>query len=110
MATTVELYKEAETLKNAGQYAEAAAKLNEVLAIDANHALAHAAMSVVEQKLGNHAQAVAHAEKLCELEPNDSFNFAALSVTYQRAYAGTGDTSFIQKAELAMEKSRMTQR
>lgn len=109
MATIPELYKEAEQLKNNQKFDEAAAKLDELLAIDPSFALAHAAMSVVQQKLGNHDKAVAYAERLCELEPNDSFSYAALSVTYQRAYAGTGDTSYIQKAELAMERSRMTQ-
>ncbi len=110
MTTTTELYKQAEQLKNEQKFAEAAAKLDELLAVDPAFSLAHAAMSVVQQKLGNHDKAVAAAEKLCELEPNDSFSYAALSVTYQRAYAGTGDTSYIQKAELAMERSRMTQR
>jgi Flp pilus assembly protein TadD len=61
---------------------------------------------VLEQRRGNHQQAIDHALKVCELEPDDAFSFTALSVTYQRAYAGTGDTSFIRMAEDAMAKSR----
>ena len=109
MPTAAELYSEAEQLKNDGNLEAAAEKLNEVLAVDDSYALAHAAMSVVLQKLGKHDEAVKHAERVCELEPNDAFSFTALSVTYQRAYAGTGEMSFIQKAEEAMERSRMLQ-
>ncbi len=36
----------------------------------------------------------------------DPFSYTAMSVTYQRAYAGTDDHSYIAKAEDAMEKSR----
>ncbi|MEO0531585.1 MAG: scaffolding protein [Planctomycetota bacterium] len=107
MADPNALYDEADKLKSAGDLAGAAAKLDEALSIDDDYALGHAAMAVVQQKLGEHGKAIEHAQRVCELEPNDAFSYTALSVTYQRAYAGTNDTSYIQKAEDAMAKSRM---
>ena len=107
MPDAAELYDEADALKEAGKLEEAVAKLGEALAADANYALAHSALAVVLQRLGKHEEAVGHAEKVCELEPHDPFSFTALSVTYQRAYAGTNNMEFIQKAEEAMEKSRL---
>ena len=107
MSDPVQLYDEADKLKNNGQLEEAAAKLNEALAADESYALAHSALAVVLQRLGKHEEAVKHAARVCELEPNDPFSFTAMSVTYQRAYAGTNDMQYIQLAEEAMEKSRM---
>ena len=46
------------------------------------------------------------AEKAVELEPGDPFNYSALSVTCQRAFEGTKDPIYIQKAEDAMARSR----
>jgi tetratricopeptide (TPR) repeat protein len=109
MPTTTELYDEADKLKDAGDLDAAATKLQEALELDANYSLAHSAMAVVEQRRGNHEQAVSHAQKVTELEPDDAFSFTALSVTLQRAYAGTNDTSYIQLAEDAMERSRQVQ-
>ncbi len=85
----VAIYNAADQLKEAGQFEAAIEKLAEALAIDPNYALAHAALSVLHQKLGQHDQAIEHAQKVCELEPSDPFSFTALSVTYQRAFAGT---------------------
>lgn len=107
MSDVVQLYDEAEQLKQAGKLEEAAEKLREALAEDASYALAHSALAVVLQRLGRHDEAIAHAQKVCELEPNDPFSFTAMSVTYQRAYAGTNNMEFIQKAEEAMEQSRI---
>lgn len=109
MSTPVQLYNEAEQLKVDGKLEEAVAKLNEALEIDADYSLAHASLAVNLQKLGKHAEAIEHCKKVCELAPDDPFSFAAMSVTYQRAYAGTGDTSYIALAEEAMEKSRIQQ-
>ncbi|TWT30793.1 scaffolding protein [Blastopirellula retiformator] len=101
MSTAKELFLAAEKLKDADQLEDAAAKYEEAVAADPAHVLSHMALSVVYQKLGHHASAVEHAEKVCELEPTDPFNFTALSVTYQRAFEGTRDMSYIQKAEEA---------
>ncbi|MEM1303465.1 MAG: tetratricopeptide repeat protein [Planctomycetota bacterium] len=107
MPTTVELYDEADQLKAAGDLDGAAAKLTEALRIDPEYALGYSALAVVEQKRGNHDAAIAHAKKVTELQPDDPFSFTALSVTYQRAYAGTNEMSYIQLAEDAMARSRM---
>lgn len=104
--SATELYDEATRLKDAGDLDGAAAKLSELLQQHADHTLAYSALAVVEQKRGNHGQAIQHAQKVCELAPDDAFSFTALSVTYQRAYAGTGEMSYIQLAEDAMAKSR----
>jgi tetratricopeptide (TPR) repeat protein len=107
MSDVVTLYDQADQLKSLGKLEEAAAVLREALELDANYALAHSAMAVVQQRLQNHEDAIAHARRVCELEPEDPFSFTALSVTFQRAYAGTGEMKYIQLAEEAMEKSRI---
>ena len=66
----------------------------------------HLALAVLYHQTKNYPLACKHAERACELEPTDSFNFAALSVTYQRAFEGTRDQNYIQKAEMAMARSR----
>ncbi|QDU91054.1 Tetratricopeptide repeat protein [Pirellulimonas nuda] len=104
-----QLYDEAEKLKQAGDLEAALAKLEESIAADPKYALAHSAAAVVLQKLGRHDEAIRHAQQTAELEPSDPFSYTALSVTYQRAYAGTGDTSYIRMAEDAMERSRQLQ-
>lgn len=103
------LYQEAEQLKEEGKLEEAAQKLEEALAADESHVLSHLTLAVVYSRLGEHGKAVAHGERACELEPDDAINFTALSVTYQRAFAGTQDMSYIQKAEDAMAKAQMIQ-
>lgn len=109
MADTNTLFKEAEQLKAEGKDQEAIAKLEEVLAEDDTHVLAHSTIAVLHQKLGQHEKAIEHQQRVCELEPNDPFNFTALSVIYQRAYAGTGEHRYIQMAEDAMARSRTMQ-
>ena len=104
-----DLYDEADRLKSEGNLQEAAGKLLEAIAVDESFTLGHSALAVVLQKLGQHGEAIQHAQRVCELAPDDPFSFTALSVTYQRAYAGTGDTSYIQLAEDAMARSRMMQ-
>lgn len=102
----VRLYDEADQLKEHGKLEEAVAKLQEALVVDDNYALAHSALAVIQQRLGNHDEAVKHAVRVCDLEPDDPFSFTAMSVTYQRAYAGTNNMEFIRLAEDAMERSR----
>ena len=109
MPDPVEIYDEGDKLKDAGQLEAAVAKFKEALVVDPNFALAHSALAIVEQKLGHHEAAVEHAQKVCELAPDDPFSFTALSVILQRVYAGTGDMSYIRRAEDAMERSRMLQ-
>ncbi len=109
MPSTTELYDEADKLKDAGDLDGAVEKLKAALEMDANYALAHSALAVVEQRRGNHEIAISHAKKVTELQPDDAFSFTALSVTYQRAYAGMGEMSYIQLAEDAMAKSRDVQ-
>jgi tetratricopeptide (TPR) repeat protein len=106
MSDLTKLYDEADRLKTEGKLDESAAKLNECLAIDDKFALAHSALAVVLQRLKRHEEAIQHAVRVTELEPTDPFSFTALSVTYQRAYAGTGEMSYIRLAEDAMERSR----
>jgi tetratricopeptide (TPR) repeat protein len=103
----IQLYDEADELKSAGKFEEAVAKLHEALSVNEQYTLAHAALAVINQKLGRHDEAVKHAQRVAELEPNDPFSYTALSVTYQRAFAGTGNTEYIHLAEHAMERSRM---
>jgi Flp pilus assembly protein TadD len=102
MPSNEQLYDEADRLKDAGQLEEAAAKLNELLAQDANYALAHSALAVVYTRLKRHAEAIEHAQRVCQLEPNDAFSYTALSVTYQRA-------GKIPEAEDAMARARTVQ-
>jgi tetratricopeptide (TPR) repeat protein len=109
MADAVELYDQADKLKDEGRLEEAVAKFNEALAVDPNYALVHSALAIVEQKLGHHEAAITHAQKVCELAPDDPFSFTALSVILQRVYAGTGDVQYIRLAEEAMERSRRLQ-
>jgi tetratricopeptide (TPR) repeat protein len=109
MSSVTKLYDEADKLKDAGKLEEAVAKLEEALTAEPNYALAHSALAVIQQKLGRHEEAIAHARKVCEIEPYDPFSFTALSVTYQRAFAGTNNMSYIRMAEDAMEQSRILQ-
>jgi Flp pilus assembly protein TadD len=102
MATTEQLYDEADKLKDAGKLEEAATKLNELLTQDPNYALAHSALAVVCTRLRRHDDAIQHALRTCELEPKDAFSFTALSVTYQRA-------GKIPEAEDAMARARTIQ-
>src|SRR6056297_1178617 len=99
MPAAIELYRQAEGLKEAGQLEQAIQKLHELLEQDESYALAHSALAVYYGKTDQHDQAVAHAERVCELEPENAFNYTALSVFYQRAFAGTQNNDYIPLAE-----------
>ena len=99
-------YNEAEQLKDQGKYDESIALLSEILAEDPNHVLTHLTLGRIYTLTGKYDLAVEHGQKACEIEPGEPFNFTALSVTYQRVFAGTNDTRFIQLAEDAMAESR----
>lgn len=106
MSSVVELYAEAEKLKDNGNNVEAIEVLNKILELDSQHVLTHLTLGRLYTLTGQHELAITHNQKACELEPNDSFNFSALSVSCQRAYAGTGDRKYIQMAEDAMAHAR----
>jgi tetratricopeptide (TPR) repeat protein len=102
MATNEEQYDDAISLKDAGKFEEAVAKLEDLLRQDPSYALAHSALAVLFTKLKRHDEAIAHAQRVCELEPKEAFSFTALSVTLQRA-------GKIPEAEDAMARARMIQ-
>ena len=102
MPTVDELYDTATKLKSSGNLAEAVSKLEEILATDPDHVLAHSALAVNLQKLGKPEQAIQHAVRVTELEPNDGFSFTQLSVIYQRC-------GKIPEAEDAMARAHMLQ-
>ncbi len=102
MPTNEELYQEYERQKDAGQMAEAASALEQLVAQDPEFTLAHSALAVLYGKLNRHADAIRHGLKVCELEPHDPFSFTAMSVTFQRA-------GKIPEAEDAMARARMLQ-
>ncbi len=105
MATREELYDAADQLKDEGKLDEAVAQLHDLLESRSDYALAHSALAVIYGRLGEHEKAIEHGQKVCELEPGDAFSYTAMSVTCQRAFAGTGDHTYIHRAEEAMAKS-----
>ncbi len=100
MATPDEMYDEAVALKDNNNLDGAIAKLNDILAIDQNHVLAHSALAVNLQKVGRLDEAIGHAIRVTELEPDDPFSFTQLSVIFQRC-------GRIPEAEMAMDRARM---
>lgn len=102
-------YNEVEKLIDQEQFEDAIKGLTEIVGEDETFVLGHLALARVYTKTGQHAEAIQHGEKACEIEPQESFNFTALSVTYQRAWAGTQEQGYIQKAEDAMAKAQMLQ-
>jgi len=109
MADLTAMYDEADKLKDEGKFEEAIEKLNAILAEDENYVLAHLALAVAYGRVGRHEDAVRHGQKACEVEPEEAFNFTAMSVTYQRAFAGTQNQQYIQRAEDAMAKANALQ-
>ncbi|MDA8745366.1 tetratricopeptide repeat protein [Rubripirellula amarantea] len=99
-------YNTVEKLIDEEKFEDAITGLKQIVEADETFVLAHLALARVYTKTGQHAEAIAHAEKAVELEPEESFNYTALSVTYQRAWAGTQDQQYIQKAEDAMAKGQ----
>jgi tetratricopeptide (TPR) repeat protein len=103
MSEVLELENQADTLRGEGKIDEEIACLVRLLEIDETFVRAHLALAVAYYKVKNFEASVAHAERACQVEPNDAFNYTALSVTYQRAFAGTNDVSYIRKAEDARD-------
>lgn len=106
MSTITEKYNTAEKLKDEGKPEEAVKLLQEILAESPEHVLSHLTLGRIFTLQGEFEKAVEHGEQACKLEPNEPFNYTALSVTYQRVFAGTQDTKYIQMAEDAMAESR----
>ena len=106
MSDAVQLYDEADALKEQGKLEEAIDKLKEALAVDETYTLAHSALGILLQKSGQHDEAIQHVQRVCELEPDDPFSYTSMSVICQRIFASTQDTKYIQLAEEAMERSR----
>jgi Flp pilus assembly protein TadD len=102
MSAINQMYNEAIKLKEAGQLADGAAKLKEILVMEPNHVFSHSALAVILQKLGkeHYVEAVAHAKKVVELDPKDPFSYTQLSVICQRC-------GMIAEAEDALARSRM---
>jgi Flp pilus assembly protein TadD len=99
MATADELYAEGDRLKKAGDLEAAIAAWRELLTHHPDHGLAHSALAVHLQKLGQVDEAINHALRVTELEPNDAFSFMQLSVIYQRC-------GRIPEAEFAMTRAQ----
>lgn len=110
MSDLIAKYNEAEKLKDQGKHDEAVAMLQEILGEDPSHVLSHLTLARIFTQTGRHLEAIEHGRKACELEPTDAFNYTALSVTYQKAWAGTGERSFIGLAEDAMAQARSLER
>ncbi len=91
--------KEAEQLKNDGKIEESIAKYNQLLEMEPSFVRAHLALSVLYFKTEDFPKSVEHGEMAVKLEPDDPFNAAALSETYRRAFEGTRDPIYIEKAE-----------
>jgi len=102
MADLDAMYAEANELKEQGDLEAAVAKLEELVNIDENYTLAHAALAVHLQRLGKNEDAIAHATKVTKLEPTDSFSFTQLSVICQRC-------GLIPEAEAAMAQAQQIQ-
>ena len=102
----LELEKQADELRGEGKYQEAIEKLKAALEIDENFVRGHLGLSVLYHHAQDYEKSCHHGEKAVEIEPGDTFNLSALSVTYQRAFEGTRDPIYIQKAEEAMARSR----
>ena len=96
------LYDEAIEIQQAGDLEGAVAKLRALLDQDANHALAHAALSVFYSRLERYEEAIEHGQRVCDLEPDDPFSFIALSLVCQKA-------GRIPEAERAMIQARQAQ-
>ncbi len=107
MSTAKERFREAEKLKDAGQISEAKELLESLLSDHPDHVLSHLTLARICTQLEEHEAAVQHAEEACKLEPDEAFNYTILSVTYQKAWAGTQDSRYIQLAEEAMARSQM---
>lgn len=84
MPSPNELYDQAVELRDKGDKAAAAAKLEEALAADPSFAIGHGLLAKLYVDLAETDRAIFHAKKVVELEPDDTFSYTALSIIYQR--------------------------
>ncbi len=105
MSTSSQRYNAAEKLKDAGQLAEAAEQVEQLLADDPKYVLGHMLLGKVYVDLGRFDDAIKHNQIAVQLEPNEPLNHSALSVSYQRAWEATRDPRYIQMAEEALANS-----
>ncbi|MFZ5833628.1 MAG: tetratricopeptide repeat protein [Planctomycetota bacterium] len=98
MPSAHERYDEAIQLQEEGKLEDAVAKLEKLMADEADFALARAALSVFYSRLGRHEEAVEQARKVCELESEDPFSYMSLSIVCQKA-------GRIGEAEAAMSQA-----
>lgn len=105
MSKILELERTAENHRRNGEFQQAIDALKELLTLDPNFVRAHLGLAVLCEKVGDHQSAVQHAEQAVTLEPNDPLNMVTLSVTYQKAFEATRDPIYIQKAEMARDRS-----
>ncbi len=80
MSTSSQRYNAAEKLKDAGQLAEAAEMIEQLLADDPDHVLSHMMLGKIYVDLGRYDDAIKHNQRAVELEPNEPLNHSALSV------------------------------
>jgi tetratricopeptide (TPR) repeat protein len=109
MATSKEMYKQAEQLYASGKLQEAVDQLEALVAADDKHVLSRLALAKWLGKLGRQEDGIKHAIKACELQPDDAFNFTALSVTYQQAFEVSRNYDYIRLAEEAKARAQMIQ-
>ncbi|HUT93270.1 MAG TPA: scaffolding protein [Thermoguttaceae bacterium] len=102
MPTKEEMYDEAIAIQQKGSLEEAVVKLQELLDVHPDYALAHAALSVFYSKLEKYDEAVEHGQKVCDLEPEDPFSFVAMSLICQKG-------GRLREAEEALMQARMAQ-
>ena len=103
MADLNELESQAEQYRAEGKVKEEIESWKAILSEHESYVRAQLGLAEAYYNAQNFEASDEHAEKACQLEPGDAFNYTALSVTYQRAFAGTNDPAYIEKAESARD-------
>lgn len=84
MSTPDQLYDEAISLRDKGDWPAAVAKLERAVAANPNFTIGHGMLARLYLDVDEPDKAVAHARRVVELEPEDAFSYTALSVIYVR--------------------------
>jgi tetratricopeptide (TPR) repeat protein len=85
MADKWDLFDQAVDLVAEAKPAEAVAKYEEAIALDAEFADAWQGLALVLNELGEHPRAIEAGKRLCELTPDDVLAHTTLSRIYQAA-------------------------